>query len=224
VLGVTSLALWTAACSDSEMGSGTSNRVGEGTYAHDVVIKTSPDYVPPGQAVRGDADSDNPRALDGSPDIDTTDVDDDSSTPQSYRYPDADDAATLAYGAPADGRLREVIAAAVARYYVAAAQRDGATACSLLSARIAGSVASDYGASVWPARARAGKTCMATMSKIFANEHALLGSPAQVLSVRVKGSRGQVVVGSRRMPASRLVVERVNGVWRLMAPFANPLQ
>jgi hypothetical protein len=179
--------------------------------------------LPPGQTVRSDGDADNPKDLDGNPDPDTTDPDDDSYTPESRRYPDADDKVTLAYGKSPPFAERRVIADTVTRYYAAAAAADGATACALIDPLLADAVPEDYGSGAGPAYLHGGKTCRAVVSAMFRHEHALVSANVQVLSVRAKGTRAQVVVGSRAMPASLVYLRREGHMWRIQGLLGNPL-
>lgn len=173
--------------------------------------------------MRGDADSDNPRDPDGSPDVDTTDEDDDSSPPQSFRYPDPDDAATFAYGHAGGARDRSEIAAVVGRYFADAARGDGATACTLLVPTLAAEVPREFGSATGPAYTRGTTTCATTLSKLFTHEGWLLAKVAHVLSVRIDGRDAQAIVGSRRMPASSIMLQRVGGSWQLQELLGRPL-
>jgi hypothetical protein len=179
--------------------------------------------LPPGQTVKSDGDADNPKDVDGNPDSDTTDLDDDSYTPGSYLYPDADDRATLAYGEPPSPAERTEIADVVTRYYAAAATADGATACSLLLPSLARGVPRDYGSGAGPTYLRGGKTCAAVMARLFEHSHAELVVPAKLLSIRAKGAVAQVVLGSRVLPASLVGLRRQERAWRLVTLLGSPL-
>jgi hypothetical protein len=188
--------------------------------------RTTSNVIPPGQALRGDGDADNPNDIDGNGDSDSaspggTDGDSDSPTRASYDLPDHDDKATYAYGhRPSVGDAR-AIQGVVERYYATALTGDGATACSLLPTGVARSVPEDYG-QTGPAYAR-GKTCQVVLSKLFRHSREQLAEAITVVEVRVKGNTAQVVFSSQKMPASSILLARPGGSWKVVQLFGGQL-
>jgi hypothetical protein len=121
------------------------------------------------------------------------------------------------YGHEASAADRRTITALVKRYYKAAAEDDGATACSLIYSILAEAVPEDYGQPPGPPALR-GKTCAVVMSKLFKR---IPGQPSSVLSatevtgVRVAGRRGFAQLHSSAMPTGEIAVERELGRWKI---------
>jgi hypothetical protein len=182
-----------------------------------------PHALPAGQAIESDGDSDNPKDVDGNPDPDTTDLDNDNYTPGSYLYPDTDDKETLAYGKVPSSAERTEIANVVTRYYAAAAKADGAAACALIVPSLTKSIPRDYGSGAGPSYLRGGKTCAAVLTKLFKHDAGELAEPPTLVSMRVKGAAGQVVLGSRILAASLLDVSRQGHTWRIQGLLGSPL-
>lgn len=180
--------------------------------------------IPPGQSLRGDGDTDNPSDIDGNGDVDPgKDNDDDYPTAASYKFPDTDDKATFTYGhAPSVAEAR-ALTSVVKRYYAAASAGDGAIACSLLLPAFARSVAETYGGVGGPAYLRGGKSCQAVMSMLFKHDREQLSEAITVVKVRVQGSTAQVVLSSRKMRASVVVLTRQAGSWRIGELIGQPL-
>ena len=179
--------------------------------------------IPAGQRDRGDGDADNPGDIDGNGDVDGEDADSDYPVPGSYRLPDADDRATFDYGhTPVPAQRRE-ISSLVERYFAAARAEDGAHACALLSPSLARSVPEDYGRGAGPAYLRGGKTCAAVMSMLFKHSHGELAEPVDIVEVRVDGTRAQVVVSSRTLRASRILLHRDRRAWEVRELLGVPL-
>lgn len=179
--------------------------------------------IPPGQRVRGDGDADNPGDIDGNGDIDPEDSDSDYPVPDSYRFPDKDDRATMLYGHSPKAAERAVISGIVKRYYAAATAGEGAVACSLLLPAIARSVPEDYGQSPGPSYLRGGKTCPAVMSMLFEHFHQELAEAPEIVDVRVKHANAQVVLASRTMRASSFSLIHSSGSWKAQETLGQTL-
>jgi hypothetical protein len=172
-------------------------------------------FIPRGQRLRGDGDADNPSDIDGNGDDDKKiDGDDDYPTPSSYKFPDKDDKESFAFGHPPSAAARRTLTSFVKRYYRAAAAEDGTTACSLLLPALASSTPEDYGGATGPAYLRGAKTCRQIMKLLFKHLHAQLTEAVSVVEVRVKGADAQVILSSRRMPASEIQLELLGGMWK----------
>ncbi len=186
------------------------------TYANTITTSA----IPPGQALRGDGDVDNPGDIDGNGDPDLTshggsDGDSDGPTPESYDFPDRDDRATFAYGHTASAAEARAIASVVRAYYAAAAAGNGAAGCKVLLAGFAGSLAEAYAEVSGPPYLRGARTCAAVMSALFRHFRPELEEAITVVEVRVADGRAQVIVGSRRMRASSISLVRSDGAWRV---------
>ncbi len=179
--------------------------------------------IPPGQSVRGDGDADNPGDTDGNGDIDPEDEDSDYPTPGSYKFPDADDRATFAYGHAPSASEQARISAIVKRYYAAAAADDGAAACRLLLPSFAASVAESYGTGSGSSYTKDGKSCQAVLGLLLRRYRAELTEAIDVVEVRVHGETAQVVFSSRKMPASDILLDRRHGSWWIAQPFGVQL-
>jgi hypothetical protein len=189
---------------------------------------TTSSVIPPGQAVRGDSDADNPTDIDGNGDSDAASVggadsDNDNPTPQSYRFPDSDDGPSFAFGHAPSVAVRGAIAGVVKRYYAAAATSDGARACPLLMPAVARSLPESYGGPLAPVYMRGAKTCAAVLSLIFSHDHTQLADAIELFSVRVEGEDARVIFSSRTMPASSVLLTGQGGTWRLVEISAQPL-
>ncbi len=218
-MSLTALVLGMAACGSAKEAPVTSTTAAQG--AQRTVAPSQ--ALPSGQTIRSDGDADNPRDLDGNPDIDTTDPDEDTYTRESYDYPDDDDKVTLFYGHRAPVGERKSIADLITRYYAAAATADGATACSLFSPVFRHAVPEDYGAGAGPPYLRGYKTCAGVLSQVFVHNRLLLGAKVHVLSVRMKGDMAQVVYGSSALPAGRLFLQRHGHSWYMESLLGSPL-
>jgi hypothetical protein len=134
-----------------------------------------------------------------------------------------DDWHVRGYGHAASTSDRRAVEALVKRYYATAAAGDGATACSLMTSRLARS--SDLGEVVeetYPFAPNVppldGKSCVAIMSLLFGEDHRRLAADSatvQVIRVRVNGVRGLALLGFRTTPERQIGVEREHGFWRV---------
>jgi hypothetical protein len=70
---------------------------------------------------------------------------------------------------------------------------------------------------------RGGKTCGAIASRQFKHVHRELAGAVGITGVRVSGSEGLALLGSRTMPASEIFVRREGGVWKIDALFGAAL-
>jgi hypothetical protein len=178
--------------------------------------------IPPGQRLRGDGDADNPGDTDGNGDIDPEDDDSDYPVPESYRFPDADDRATFAYGHAPDAAVQSTIIETVKRYYAAAAADEGEAACRMLPAAIAGSVAESYGQG-GPSYLHGAKTCGAVLTLLFRHAHEELMEAVDIVEVRVDHAEAQVVLSSRKMRASSIFLIRYRNAWKVRELLGQPL-
>jgi hypothetical protein len=174
---------------------------------------TTAGVIPPGQRFMGDGDVDSQSDVSGNGG---------SPTRASYKFPDADDKATLAYGRRPSAATRRAIASVVERYYAAAAAKDGAAGCPLLLASLARSVSEDFTQGDG-ALYRGVRTCAAVLSFFFRHYRALIADAVTVADVRVEGDMAQVVLGSRTVPAAKTFLSRQNGSWKLVEQLDQPL-
>jgi hypothetical protein len=189
--------------------------------------------IPPGQTILGDGDADNPNDVDGdgnrpseaynSKEFTDDDHEPDTRTKESYDYPDKDDSVLLSYGRAADASDGDAITKVVKKYYADATTGQGAKACHLLSSRLAGAVAEDYGRAPGPSYLRGGTTCPAILSLLFAHIHSQLVATINVTQVRISGSLAEAFLGSVVLHASEIPVERQGHAWRIAEPLANLL-
>lgn len=181
--------------------------------------------IPPGQPFRGDGDADNPGDIDGNGDIDPSrDRDNDYPTRNSYKFPDADDSATFAYGHRPRPSEERTIANVVKRYYTDGVSGDGAAACSLMEPVLARTAAEAYGGRGGTSYLRGAKTCAAIVLKLFQYFREELAEAIRVVEVRVQGSRAQAVLASRKMRASSIFLSRqAGGLWRIQQLLGLPL-
>jgi hypothetical protein len=133
---------------------------------------------------------------------------------------DGDDAAILDYGRPASPAERQAIAALVEDYYQAAADGDGARACSLLAPVRAETVPEEFGAAPDLAHLRA-RTCAAVLSEYFKlhRHEQVEKTKLEVTSVRVGESLGLVVVRFATIHQPHMTRVRLeHGRWRIREP------
>lgn len=127
-----------------------------------------------------------------------------------------DDNQVLLYGQEATGAERQAIISLVTRYYTAAAASDGRAGCSLFIFFLAESFAEDYG-NIPGLR---GNTCGAVLSKLFAQNHALLAGERESLkfvAIRVGARRALVVMRFANLPEDRqFKLKQLRGRWWLL--------
>lgn len=164
----------------------------------------------------GDRDGDNGRDVDNDPSLDYKPI------PENHFYLDADDGQVIRLGGPqADSADRRAIKALVERYFAAASADNGRRACAMLapgSARKVPRYANSWSA---PAYMRGGRTCAATMDRLFRHFHHRLSSRVVVTDVRSRGGRALAVLGSKTMPARDVEEVRERGAWWLEIPLAG---
>jgi hypothetical protein len=148
------------------------------------------------------------------------DLDDDAIKNKGYY--DGDDSVVSASGRAASVAEERAVAAVVKRYYAAAAASDGAKACRLIYSTLREAIPEDYGQPPGPAYSR-GKTCAVVMSKTFAHSHSQLVGGLTVTGVRVEGREARVLLGSRTLPASFILVRRERGAWKISELLGQPL-
>lgn len=142
---------------------------------------------------------------------------------QNHSYHDSDDEPTLAFGHSAGSADRQAAARLIKRYYAVAANGDGKAACALMSRSFAASVPEDYGRPPAPPYLR-GTTCEAVMSLLFAHIRHELQTAFVMTGLRVKGSQGVALLGSKTvMPASSIAIRREGGAWKIDALIGTPL-
>jgi hypothetical protein len=173
--------------------------------------KNSPASVAPplpvGHYIRGDYDDDDNGGADG------------------------DDGQTRDYGHKASVADASAAEKLVKAYYMAAAARDGAGACSLMDLRLA--AASDYTKVVPPEYAPThgssifrGKGCAEIASLVFEPAHEKLATDAasvRVAETRVNGTHALAILVYTTDPESELALESEHGVWRVDAFLAATL-
>jgi len=180
--------------------------------------------IPPRQRFRGDGDADNPGDGDGNGDIDPGhDKDNDYPTPNSYKFPDEDDQAVFDYGRRPSAAEGRTITGIVRRYYSDGAAGRGAAACSLLNPRFAAAAAESYGGAGGLAYLRGAKSCASVLDMLFRHFAAELTEAPTILAVRVEGGQAQVVLASRKMRSSHVILMREGSLWRIGQLIGQPL-
>jgi hypothetical protein len=164
---------------------------------------------------RGDEDDDDESAEKPGSNGDTDADFDNDAKDKALGYHDIDDGSVLAYGHAPSAADEQTLAAIVKRYHAAAVAEDGATACSMTTARAVKAIPVDYGQAPGPVYLR-GKTCAAVMSLLFKHNHTEIASPSEITGVRVSGNEALVLLGSRAVPASVVILQREGGVWKVM--------
>lgn len=176
--------------------------------AFPVPRKAFGDYDKDDYGVGDDADNDDSHT--------PKDRDNDSDNPTGS-YFDGDDRHVLDYGRAANATERQAITGLVKHYYAAAAAADGTTACKILVASLANSVAEDLGQPPGPGYLR-GDSCQAVMSKVFELNHAQLSAYAaklDIATVRIEHDSGLVVMDFKDLPGRSLLVRREQGAWKI---------
>lgn len=135
--------------------------------------------------------------------------------------PPNDDQALLAtFGPKASPAVARAVASLVKRYYTVSATGNGAAACSLLTASLAGEVVAGHSQPGAP-------TCAMAMSKLLSEQHErLLREDVQtmiVTAVHVNGTLGMAVLRFKAAPESELVLEREGKAWKINALFGNEM-
>ena len=143
--------------------------------------------------------------------------------PENGRYIDEDDSGVVSFGRLAGATDSQAVKALVKRYYAAGAAHDGAKACAMLVPSLAHAVPEDYGQGSGSTYFGGAKTCDAVMSRLFERTHNRFSAAFAVTDVRVKGDDAYALLGSKRAPASYVIVKRTGGGWKLNGLFGGPL-
>jgi hypothetical protein len=191
-------------------GSAGKHAAGPGTSSAATIVTT-------GRHALGDYDNDDYEAgrSDGDDDDDAsgpTDGDGDSDNRTHSRY-DRDDSSVLAFGHAASSVERREIAALVKRYYAMSAARNGAGACTLLSATVK-RLLRDPAAQHYDS----GRTCGQVMTKIFAmnpNELRVIAATVRVTAVRIAHAEAFAVLAFAAQPPHWMLVVRERGGWKI---------
>ncbi len=129
-----------------------------------------------------------------------------------------DDSLITEYGHTANAADEHAITATVKRYYKAAADSDGARACSMLVSTVAEAIPEETGDTLGQASMR-GKSCGMVISKLFARQHRKLVADFKTLDVtrvRIGGGRGWVVMSFATTSQPRkLPIRREAGIWKI---------
>jgi hypothetical protein len=147
------------------------------------------------------------------------DADNDFDDTANYRdNPPNDDLEVFAgYGPKAGPAVVHAVSGLVKRYYAVSAAGDAARACSMLSASVAGGLATSQN--------QPGRSCAAVMAQVLARQHQLLladeVATMKVIEVHVKGSIGLAVLRFKKSPESNIVIEREGGAWKINALFGS---
>lgn len=155
----------------------------------------------------GDVDNYRDSDLDAAPHDASVDSDNDAPIQEGPRFPDRDDGFTLNLGrgvAPAEKRT---LVALVRRYMSAARALDGASVCSLLTPEAAASLGSEV--------SHAGDSCQASAKALLARFHQQLAASVEIVDVRIVGKAAEVVVGSRALSASVVLLQRNGAAWKV---------
>ena len=137
--------------------------------------------------------------------------------------PDADDGRTRGYGHAANAADEHAVTALVKRYYAAGAMGDGATACRLMSPRLAGEPnLGDAAEEAYPPAPSApslhGKSCVQIMSLLFREDHRRLTADRAtlyVIAVRIDGLHGLTLLGFRASPERQIPIVREGHAWKI---------
>lgn len=143
-----------------------------------------------------------------------------TSNPRSYY--DSDDYDRPYYPDKANAADTRSVAVLVKRYLAAAADEDGATACSLMYSLFAEMVPETWGQSATRSPYEHGKTCAQVMRKLFAERHSQLAVEAtsvQVTDLQTNERRGLALLRFAHLPSHKIDVHREHGAWRIDALF-----
>lgn len=128
---------------------------------------------------------------------------------------DSDDYVIRDYGHAAGATVKHAVTELVRRYYMAAADADGAKVCSMILPSLANAIPEDYGRASGPVYLRGGKTCQAVMTRLLTYSHAQLSGSIDITGVRLKGSRAFVLLRSKTLPYPYITVERHGDTWKI---------
>jgi hypothetical protein len=126
------------------------------------------------------------------------------------------------FGQPASAAETQAVGATVKRYYAALAGADGATACSLLSARISRSLTAGLGRSP-KLRDKGCPGIIALLFKHRARQASAALAGVEVTKVRVDGNRGFALLHSKSTNTTEVPIVRENGEWKVGALIGGSL-
>lgn len=138
------------------------------------------------------------------------------------RY-DTDNDADPTFGPAASPAEHEAIAIIVKRYYDAAAEDNGALACTLLDPLVAEAAVEEHRPGKGPAVLR-GRGCAQVLTKLFAQRHRELVEEAAALRVgwtQTKEQRATVLADFGPTRERLVLVHRSHGVWQMDALLDN---
>jgi hypothetical protein len=161
----------------------------------------------------GDEDADSKRDNDNDPSADRGNAN------NNQLYIDRDDRGELVFGPAADPADKTKITELVRRYYAAAADGDGISACTMLVPGQARRVPADAGLLAF--FLRGSKSCSIALTRLFRHFHTSLIAPVVVTAVQLNGNRALALLGSTTMHASYITMRRSHGVWRIELPLAG---
>lgn len=133
-------------------------------------------------------------------------------------YYDFDDYDLPLYPEMADSHARRAVTILVKRYISAAAEGDGAKACTLMYSLYAETIPETFGRPAGALRNGHVKTCAEVMAGIFRARRKLLRAEAksiEVTSVRLDGMRGLAVLRFKSIPARSIRVHRERRIWKV---------
>lgn len=210
-------------CGDSRTGTGSSSRDSATVEPGGIEAKRASDATRTGGHVYGDYDTDDYyliKSSDGDDDDGHKPKDGDGDFDNhSKSYYDRDDSSVREFGHAANATNRRAIEALVRRYFRAAAAKDGALACSMITSPLARSIPEDLGQSPGPPFF-SGKTCAVVMTKVFKENSRQLTTDAARLKInRVRLSHGQgvVVLNFMPLPGRKIDVAQEHGAWKIQA-------
>jgi hypothetical protein len=120
---------------------------------------------------------------------------------------------------------RQAIEAVVKRYYAAAADDDGPTACWLIYRTFAKAIPEEYGRPSGPPGLR-GNTCATVMTKLFREEHARLVADLDATVTDIRATAGTAVVllyYNNTKPEHTTSVQLEGSVWKISTLIDNKL-
>ena len=138
-------------------------------------------------------------------------------------YYDRDDGEVSDYGHAASAAEASAITALTKAYYAAAAAGNGARACQLTYYLEAETLPEQYAQPPGPRWLHGLDTCPALLMRVFEHFHAALSVPVVVTAVRVDGTRAEVLVGFRALPAGFLKARLEGHRWKVDSLLAAPL-
>jgi hypothetical protein len=137
--------------------------------------------------------------------------------------PNDDRSLLVGYGPRASPAEVRAVTSVVKRYYVASLAGNGAAACSLLTASLAGGLAAGYS----QPNHGSTHTCAAVLSPLLAQQHQRLldedVSTMGVTAVHVKGTLGLAVLGFKTAPEGEIPLEREGHSWKVAALFGGDM-